>query len=80
MSRLYLFNPEHDLCLANGGAHYVAPEGALRIAGQHADVMRYLYGDDVCAVTAAEVAEVLTRRPFSDDAPTIVPWIGRAHV
>ena len=32
MSRLYYFNPEHDLALANGSAHFQAPESAVDFA------------------------------------------------
>ena len=59
MSRLYYFNPEHDLALANGSAHFQAPESATAFA------------DDLSLLPcwfAEEVAsEVLSDQEFSDD-------------
>ena len=52
---LALFNPEHDLCLANGDANYVPPASALRFARQGAYLMKILYGDDVTALAAEDV-------------------------
>ena len=50
---LAIFNPEHDLCLANGDANYVPPASALRFARQEAHLMKSIYGDD-CEACAAE--------------------------
>ena len=59
MSRLYYFNPEHDLALANGNAHFQAPESATSFA------------DDLSLLPcwfAEEVAsEVLSDQEFGDD-------------
>ena len=59
MSRLYYFNPEHDLALANGSAHFQAPESATAFA------------DDLSLLPcwfAEEVAsEVLSDQEFGDD-------------
>ena len=59
MSRLYYFNPEHDLALANGSAHFQAPESAVSFA------------DDLSLLPcwfAEEVAsEVLSDQEFSDE-------------
>lgn len=71
---LYIFNPEHDLCMAHGGIHYMAPESALRMAYEHRDVMRYLYGDNAVVVTAAELAASLTCPPFAGGEFSVVPW------
>lgn len=38
-----IFNPEHDLCLANGSSNYMPPESALRFARESAGLMRILY-------------------------------------
>ena len=38
-----IFNPEHDLCLANGDANFVPPRSALRFATDCAEVMDLLY-------------------------------------
>ena len=59
MSRLYYFNPEHDLALANGSAHFQAPESATAFA------------DDLSLLPcwfAEEVAsEVLSDQEFGDE-------------
>lgn len=46
--RLCIFNPEHDLCLAKGRAHYVPPRSAIDFARRDADIMQVLYPDAVC--------------------------------
>ena len=46
--RLCIFNPEHDLCLAKGRAHYVPPRSAVEFARRDADIMSVLYPDAVC--------------------------------
>ena len=38
-----IFNPEHDLCLANGSSNYMPPESALRFARESAGLMRILH-------------------------------------
>ncbi len=59
MSRLYYFNPEHDLALANGSAHFQAPESATAFA------------DDLSLLPcwfAEEVAsEVLSDQEFTEE-------------
>ena len=59
MSRLYYFNPDHDLALANGSAHFQAPESAMAFA------------DDLSLLPcwfAEEVAsEVLSDQEFTED-------------
>ena len=59
MSRLYYFNPDHDLALANGSAHFQAPESATAFA------------DDLSLLPcwfAEEVAsEVLSDQEFGED-------------
>lgn len=52
---LAIFNPEHDLCLANGDANYVPPASALRFARQEAHLMKTLYGDDTIVLAAEDV-------------------------
>ncbi|MBQ8703838.1 MAG: hypothetical protein IJ524_05640 [Bacteroidales bacterium] len=48
--RLCVFNPEHDLCLAKGRAHYVPPRSAVDFARRDAKaVMGVLYPDAVCS-------------------------------
>lgn len=58
MSLLAIFNPEHDLCLANGNANYVAPESARLMAAEKAPVMRAIYGDCI-AVSAIWLAAAM---------------------
>lgn len=46
--KLLIFNPEHDLCLANGSRDFVAPKSAVEFARSRASVMQYLYSDGLC--------------------------------
>lgn len=46
--QLCIFNPEHDLCLAKGRAHYVPPRSAVDFARRAADIMQVLYPDALC--------------------------------
>lgn len=46
--RLCIFNPEHDLCLAKGRAHYVPPRSAVEFAHRDAKLMQILYPDAHC--------------------------------
>lgn len=65
---LAIFNPEHDLCLANGSAHFVAPQSALRFAAEGAALMGILYPDAVC-VPASRAGEA-----FRGVGEEIVAW------
>lgn len=55
MPTLAIFNPEHDLCLANGSPSYMPPRSALEFARSSAQMMQYLF-DDVCVATDTEGA------------------------
>ncbi len=46
--QLCIFNPEHDLCLAKGRAHYVPPRSAVDFARRDAGLMKILYPDALC--------------------------------
>ena len=46
--KLCIFNPEHDLCLAKGRAHYVPPRSAVDFACRDAGIMQVLYPDAQC--------------------------------
>ena len=46
--QLCIFNPEHDLCLAKGRAHYVPSRSAVEFARRDAGIMSVLYPDAVC--------------------------------
>lgn len=68
---LCIFNPEHDLCLANGNAHYVPPQSAVAFARRDARLMRWLYPEAVCrSVYDADVAALLA----SGSVSAIVAW------
>lgn len=43
--KLLIFNPEHDLCLANGSADFVSPQSAVDYARSSSAVMQNLYPD-----------------------------------
>ena len=68
---LFVFNPEHDLCLANGNMHYVPPESARIFAHVGKEVMRIVYGDDAVVVAADEYS-AWREHGGADD--TVVPW------
>lgn len=40
----YIFNPEHDLCLANGSPTFVPPESALKFGHDCRDIMENVLG------------------------------------
>ncbi len=52
---MYIFNPEHDLCLANGDPHFVPPESALAFGRDCADLTRWMVGLDGDADGQAEI-------------------------
>lgn len=54
---LYVFNPEHDLCLANGNQNYVPPESAMAFARKECGIMRVLYGMDANVIAADGYSE-----------------------
>lgn len=43
---MYIFNPEHDLCLANGDSHFVPPESALAFGRECAGLTEFMRGLD----------------------------------
>ena len=66
---LCLFNPEHDLCLANGSRHYVPPASALAFAALSCGLMQCVYPLAVC-LPVSEAGEGY--RTTGDE--TLVPW------
>lgn len=46
----YLFNPEHDLCLANGSAGFVPPASALKFGLDCSGILESVFGNDRDAV------------------------------
>lgn len=43
---MYIFNPEHDLCIANGDAHFVPPDSALEFGRDCAELSKWMNGLD----------------------------------
>ena len=68
--QLCIFNPEHDLCLANGRAHYVPPRSAIDFARRGASLMQVLYPDSRCL----SVFDIIQSSTLSDQFDRIVPW------
>ena len=40
--QIYIFNPEHDLCIANGDENFVPPRSAVGFAKEHTDLSEHL--------------------------------------
>ena len=40
--QIYIFNPEHDLCIANGDENFVPPRSAMGFAKENIDLSEYL--------------------------------------
>ena len=58
MKRFEVFNPEHDLALANGDAHYLAPRNIREMAHDLAPLMEYLAWDTPWGWDAAVVSHL----------------------
>ncbi len=58
MKRFAVFNPEHDLALANGDAHYLAPRNIREMAHDLASLMDYLAWDTPWGWDAAVVSHL----------------------
>ncbi len=41
---MYIFNPEHDMCLANGSPHYVPPASAMEFGSDCASITKIMEG------------------------------------
>lgn len=59
---MYIFNPEHDLCLANGDIHFVPPQSAMDFGRDCASLTHFMEGLD-------DMADIDTPTPKK-----IVPW------
>ncbi len=68
-----IFNPEHDLCLANGNPHYVPPESARRFALQNASLMKILYPEAHACIPVSDISKYFCVN-HSDTTCQIVPW------
>ena len=42
LKQIYIFNPEHDLCIANGDENFVPPRSAVGFAKENMDLSGYL--------------------------------------
>ena len=40
--QIYIFNPDHDLCIANGDENFVPPRSAMGFAKENIDLSKYL--------------------------------------
>ena len=40
--QIYIFNPEHDLCIANGDENFVPPKSAVGFAKENTDLSKHL--------------------------------------
>ena len=65
--QLCIFNPEHDLCLAKGRAHYVPPRSAVDFARRDAAIMQVLYPEAHCC-------SVYSVSQFDSDITDVVAW------
>ena len=64
-----LFNPEHDLCLANGNRNFVPPASALLFADRAASLMQIIYPEALCC----SLSQLASLNPQPLDFP-ICPW------
>lgn len=70
---LYFFNPEHDLCLANGDPNFVPPASAIVFAKKRKAIMSVLYGEDAAITTADECRQWHIDNP-DIEVRQVVPW------
>lgn len=73
MDVICIFNPEHDLCLANGNSNYMPPESALKFARESAGLMQILYPEATLCLPSPLALD--SSRQFSSSANQhIIPW------
>jgi hypothetical protein len=70
MKRFSVFNPEHDLALANGDAHYLAPHNIREMANDLAPLMDYIEWDTPWGWDAAIVSRLHKSGIPIQDLPT----------
>lgn len=63
-----IFNPEHDLCLANGDENYIPPTSAMQFGKDCKDIMKMVYGEGARCFSSQE----LSLCPSAVD--TIISW------
>ena len=64
-----IFNPEHDLCLANGNRNFVPPTSALLFADKAASLMQIIYPEALCC----SLSQLASLNPQPSSYP-ICPW------
>ncbi|MBR1851161.1 MAG: hypothetical protein IJ789_07295 [Bacteroidales bacterium] len=67
MTKLLIFNPEHDLCLANGSPSYVPPHSAVSFARTSLGLMNTLYRDGIATSAYQSL-------PSADTYSSIIAW------
>ena len=70
---LCIFNPEHDLCLANGSPHFVPPASALLFARLGSSIMQTLY-PDALTLSTEQITPSFVQQWLQSGDSTIVPW------
>ncbi|MBO4307131.1 MAG: hypothetical protein J5848_02330 [Bacteroidales bacterium] len=70
---IYIFNPEHDLCLANGDRNFVPPSSALAFARSGVGAMRIIYGDNAVVIAADDYKSWRQNHPHVE-LNAVVPW------
>lgn len=79
MKRLFLFNPEHDLALANGDNHFIAPKSIREMARDLSHIPYWIAGDcDQAVVTddnfQQHITSCHTHQPCQEPPTHLIPW------
>lgn len=69
--KVFVFNPEHDLCLAHKVAHYMPPQSALQFADDCYSLMRFFAEEGDCCIPVCQFEKLLESNPAID---AIIPW------
>ncbi len=69
---MYIFNPEHDLCLANGDIHFVPPQSALQFGKDCSSLVKFMRGLDSSSDSDNLIYPV--SNPSDHKINKIVPW------
>lgn len=69
MPKLYIFNPEHDLCLGNGDPNFVPPESALRFGRECEGLTEIVGSDGFCNVVPWGWDPVVRKRLLKSGVP-----------
>ncbi len=73
---MYIFNPEHDLCLANGDIHFVPPESAIAFGRDCASLTQFFRGldEDADIGMHPDTIENQKAKIEGKEIKKIVPW------